>query len=430
MSVGANHVGQSSASRLQCLAQLADARELSSVLNDTANSCGNSEPILLGVVANGRRLANTSDGVVNDASRHRFPLGCIAKLATATLLARLAGDPSEWAHRALPGLMQAVRLKLNQLLSHTHGLDDSHIEQAPRDSGNRIDTEALISRLTSVRPLADPGQHYSYSNAGAWLAAAHLEYITRQTYGDLFRQYLVAPLGLVSISKGDALRICPAGGGPTRLSIADALRFVEANLEDTSAASPLRALLATTWPCPGWSYAEQGICQGWKDYGAGWYGHDSRTQTAMSAVRIRPDLRFGFVFAGTGRRAFTTFCRLFARILPEFSRLTAPAVRTANELEAIDFGAFEGDYCNAAGTLQIRRDSPNSLQFVTSSAGSSDSLAMEHALRLVAARQNVFFPASRPPPSLPFLQFLGMRIDGRYEYIWNGSCLRRRADQL
>src|SRR5690606_34922017 len=95
----------------------------------------------------------------------------------------------------------------------------------------RIRLDELLALLDGRR-LAPPGERYSYSNAGAWIASAVLEALEHRRFGEQLRDDLLASLGIqlrhlrLERSPGDGA-VCPAMGGSLSLSVVDMLTFLE-----------------------------------------------------------------------------------------------------------------------------------------------------------------------------------------------------------
>ena len=127
-------------------------------------------------VSDGSRsgAARVTDG---HASRDdwSFPAGCITKLFTATLLRQMSSQGIVRLNRPISEYLGDEtaharevysRIALKHLLEHTHGLDGSALDHAPRMPDGRIDTPRLTRQLVAAAPLFAPGTLYSYSNAG------------------------------------------------------------------------------------------------------------------------------------------------------------------------------------------------------------------------------------------------------------------------
>ena len=127
-----------------------------------------------------------------------FRLGSTTKMFTAATVVRLAeqgklnlNDP---IGNHIAGLApKLAALTANQLLSHTSGI----LDEAPMFGSH--DDDALkkeAASWTDTRFFAEPGQIYSYSNPGYWLAGLLAETIGGQPFADQVATTIFAPLGM------------------------------------------------------------------------------------------------------------------------------------------------------------------------------------------------------------------------------------------
>lgn len=146
--------------------------------------------------------------ISNDAI---FRIGSISKLFTGLLAASLEqeGELSldepvrRWpiADTYSNPWFESAPITTAQLLEHTAGFTDfSQPEWDYSDPGQRPLNETL--RLYPAARTAQwrPGQHYSYSNAGAGVAGHIMELATDEPYEALLRDRLLEPMGLASTS--------------------------------------------------------------------------------------------------------------------------------------------------------------------------------------------------------------------------------------
>jgi CubicO group peptidase (beta-lactamase class C family) len=129
-----------------------------------------------------------------------FRIASLTKMLTATaLLSQVANDQKkldEPIGAYVPGLSQTLsRLTAAQLLTHTAGI--AHNVQLPQSSDEGA-LAASIKSWTDAVLFTDPGQIFSYSNAGYCLAGFALESITKQRYADAMRSQLFQPLGMTA----------------------------------------------------------------------------------------------------------------------------------------------------------------------------------------------------------------------------------------
>jgi CubicO group peptidase (beta-lactamase class C family) len=143
----------------------------------------------------GVRSVETNDPVTR---RTLFRIGSVTKSITGLTAATLVHDGrldldapiGRYASGLAPDL---ARLTMRQLLSHTAGMVNLGAGTGSHDH------EALERRVrgwTSNEIFAPPGDVYSYSSPGYWLAGHVLAQITRGTYTEAARKAVLAPLGM------------------------------------------------------------------------------------------------------------------------------------------------------------------------------------------------------------------------------------------
>jgi CubicO group peptidase (beta-lactamase class C family) len=158
----------------------------------------------LAIVLDGKVVYSTAYGVANvetgEATRPEmlFRLGSTTKMFTAAAVVLLAEqgriDLNAAVGTYVPGLAPRIAaLTPHQLLSHQSGFFD----EAPMFGSH--DDDALKREATSwtdARFFADPGQIYSYSNPGYWLAGLLAEQVGGRPFADQVATTIFAPLGM------------------------------------------------------------------------------------------------------------------------------------------------------------------------------------------------------------------------------------------
>ncbi len=301
---------------------------------------------------------------VPGSPRPPIRMGCIAKLLTA-MLARRAFEtrriaPDEHVSDLLPAGAARCALRgitVRQLLEHTHGLDDSVLSAAPRDSRGRIDAEALARALRAAPPLAAPGALYSYGSAGACVVAASLERIGSRPYAAQVAE-MFESLGIGAV--GSANLVCPATGGDLAL---DATALLDVVVQATFAApdawpdDDCAGDCGFATPLPGWNPLERGVYLGWKYHGAGWLGHQSVWPGHSVLVRAHPRRRLALIVSGSEQPAAVVAARVFGAYLPELFELKIPARSSSTpELPVGTFGsaAWRVDIEKIGDELELR----------------------------------------------------------------------------
>ena len=127
-----------------------------------------------------------------------FRLGSTTKMFTAAALVLLAEKHGVNLNAPIGGYVKGLhpaiaRLTAHQLLSHTSGL----LDEAPMfGSDDEAALEKEVRSWTETRFFTEPGQIYSYSNPGYWLAGFLVEHLGGKRYADQLDVSLFKPLGM------------------------------------------------------------------------------------------------------------------------------------------------------------------------------------------------------------------------------------------
>jgi serine-type D-Ala-D-Ala carboxypeptidase/endopeptidase len=210
-----------------------------------------------------------------------FEIGSITKVFTATLLADMAREGlvalDDPVQRYLPeGVELPVRgrpITLADLATHTSGLPrlpKGLLWRAIREGSNpyaNFTVDQLNAAISRTRPRRPPGKKIRYSNYGAGLLGYVLALRAGMSYEELVRERITAPLGLTDTSiavpegkldrfaQGHSRRGRPtsnwdlpalAGAGALRSTVADILRFLEAQLGRAPEPEPLTQAIRET----------------------------------------------------------------------------------------------------------------------------------------------------------------------------------------
>jgi serine-type D-Ala-D-Ala carboxypeptidase/endopeptidase len=230
----------------------------------------------IGIVVGVRHRGETTvvgRGCVGDdrpqvpGERTIFEIGSITKAFTATLLAALAREGvlglDDPVQTHLPdGVVIPVRgrpITLADLASHTSGLPRSpkgFLRIALRERDNPYagyTVEQLHAAIPATKPRRPPGRKVRYSNYGMGLLGHVLELRSGRSYEQLVAERITAPLGMTDtgiavpeeklgrFARGHDRRGRPvsnwdlptlAGAGALRSTVADLLRFLDAQLGD------------------------------------------------------------------------------------------------------------------------------------------------------------------------------------------------------
>jgi len=151
---------------------------------------------------------------------HRFRLGSVSKVITATLAAELAARGivalDAPITNYMPDLPEQHRgTTLRQLLTHRGGIrhyaakDESPEAPGPIDRRHYLNNTAILAVFINDPLIAKPGERVSYSTFGYTLASIVLETAAKLPFLELVQRDIAAPLNLRSLSGDAPMSIVP-----------------------------------------------------------------------------------------------------------------------------------------------------------------------------------------------------------------------------
>jgi CubicO group peptidase (beta-lactamase class C family) len=390
---------------------LLDEERLAAALNEATQLTPGARACVV-LRSHGRTVAARIGGADEPA-----PIGCIAKLLTATLVraavqtGRLSFDADLGAVLgATAGALR--RITLRHLLEHTHGLDDSVLDE-PRRAGGFLDASEFLERAALLPRFAPTGACYSYGHLGAWLAALVLERVQARRFAELARVWLEESLGVpVTVP----MAACPALGGGIAL---DAVAL--ARLAAHAVAGPERwpsgeveGTYGAVTPLPGWNPLERGVFLGWKHSGRTWFGHQSAWPHASAYVRAQPATGLAIAVLARTHSAAVIAAKVFGRAFPELFALRPPPGSGVGG----DDSAWVGRYAQAG--LEVRIDRGAGGLLLGAYARRSDTPPI-HARLTAAGAVRLATPAN---DRVPFVELVAAGPE-RARWLWNGRGLLR-----
>ncbi len=201
-------------------ARAASARDLSDILEPV---CSKHELPALGALvmrkgkvtaigATGLRKRGSKEAVTTD---DRWHLGSCTKAMTATLIAVLVEKGELSWNLTLKDAFDGIEVHedicdvtLRQLLAHRGGLLANpmvkDLWQRLRDhEGSTRDARAMMAvEVLALRPAAEPGSRFLYSNTGYMLAGAIAERATGKSWETLIQEQVFDPLGMKTAGFG------------------------------------------------------------------------------------------------------------------------------------------------------------------------------------------------------------------------------------
>lgn len=151
---------------------------------------------------------------------HRFRLGSVSKVITATLTAMLATrgivDLDAAIVQYMPDLPQLHHATtLRQLLTHRGGIrhylpkDEARNDLGPIDLRQYPHTADVLAVFINDPLVAKPGERVSYSTFGYTLASLVIEAAAKVPFLDLVRREIAKPLGLESLGGDTQIALVP-----------------------------------------------------------------------------------------------------------------------------------------------------------------------------------------------------------------------------
>lgn len=379
-------------------------------------------------------------------------IGCLAKVFTATLISQLISQSTlnlnENIAELLPiddGKVRACfsGVTLRHLMNNTHGLDGPIPLTAPIATTGFIDIQMLCDILSSAPPLAEPGEVYNCTNAGAYLAAAIIECTCGRPFRDVLYHELLKPLSVATTESIANLAlglpaVCPATGGQLLLPVCGISEFINYHLGrvtvgEKSHQRALNCLLEESHPLPGWHPLESAAGLVWKQFHSGWYGHDGRWLGNSVVVRLHPRRGIAIIITGEIHRGDPTIrilANLFGDLFPELVTCEVPQLLTKEENRALELERYVGRYKSSSGCLAVTQEGDQLNICATHNPESNPPIRVpvtSHRLR--GAKQHVFWTDPPELHALPFVQFVSPLHDRGFEYIWNGRNVWRRVDR-
>jgi CubicO group peptidase (beta-lactamase class C family) len=398
--------------------------------------------VAVGVDAGGR-VVEAAAGVLSTATGVEatvdsvFQIGSVTKTLTATLVMGLVAEGlvelDAPVRRYLPGFREAT---VRQLLCHTAGFEGVVFT----DTGKGDDClERYVELLADVPQIFEPGEMFSYNNAGYCVLGRIVEVVRGRPFDQCMRDHLFTPLGMTHASSDPYEAILHRaavghlGGRPApvwamarsnapagsmlAMTPRDLLAFARAHLNDEG----LRAMREPQVALPeiGWGTA----------WGLGWelydlpdgpvFGHDGNTIGQSAVLRIDPgrDLSVA-VFTNGGDRK-----RLMKEILGRVIEL--PAEPVPDPATRPDAGRCAGVYVSSTSETTVSADDQGRLWLEQIPIGLAVEAGDEpYRTELLGWRGDSLLPAE---PGHGPVAFLGDDGEGRARYLHTGRADVRAA---
>ncbi|NUW46652.1 serine hydrolase domain-containing protein [Nonomuraea rhodomycinica] len=415
-------------------------------------------------------LLNTVTGVEATADS-LFQIGSITKVLTTTLAMQLVDEGAlhlDAPVRAyLPGFRladddAAGRITVRQLMCHVAGFEGDVFT----DTGKGDDClEKYVGLLRDVPQLFEPGELFSYNNAGFCVLGRIVEVVRGRPFDDCVRAHLFEPLGLTHAANDpyDAILHRTAVGHverepggpfePTRvwalarsnapagsmlaMRARDLLAFARMHLAgglgpDGRAVLSQESVLAMRQPQVAQPDLDQGT--GW---GLGWelfhrpdravFGHDGNTIGQSAFLRVVPERDVALVILTNGGCPKPVFRELAGRVLGELAGVEpGEAPRPDPAAPPLDAARYAGTYLSSTSRTTVSQDADGRLWLDRTPLGVTAGLgAAPYRTELVAWRGDSVLPAEPDGGVRAPLAFLGDDGQGRARYLHTGRADRR-----
>ena len=133
--------------------------------------------------------------------KETFQIGSITKTMTAIMIFKLIEknqlNLNDQLSKFHPGIPNAEKITISQLLSHTSGLGDYIMgKDTMKWLTEKVSEEQIMNHIIEQGSLFEPGTKTQYSNSGYYLLAKILEKISKKPYAENLKEYIVTPLQL------------------------------------------------------------------------------------------------------------------------------------------------------------------------------------------------------------------------------------------
>ncbi|MEU0571670.1 serine hydrolase domain-containing protein [Nonomuraea sp. NPDC005983] len=400
-----------------------------------------------------------------------FQIGSITKVLTATLAMQLVDerrlDLDTPVRAYLPGFViaderAAVRITVRQLLCHVSGFEGDIFT----DTGKGDDClEKYVDLLHEVPQLFEPGEMFSYNNAGFCVLGRIVEVVRGRPFDDCMRAHVFEPLGLTHAANDpyDAILHRTAVGHieqepdgplePTRvwalarsnapagsmlaMRARDLLAFARMHLAggrgpDGRAVLSQESVRAMRQPQVTQPDLDQGT--GW---GLGWelfhrpgraiFGHDGNTIGQSAFLRVVPERDVALVILTNGGSPKPVFRELAGRVLGELAGVEpGEAPRPDPAAPLLDAARYAGTYLSSTSRTTVSQDPEGRLWLDRVPLGvTADLDEAPYRTELVAWRGDSVLPAESERGVRAPLAFLGDDGQGRALYLHTGRADRR-----
>jgi D-alanyl-D-alanine carboxypeptidase len=164
------------------------------------------------------QINGTDRKPLNAASR--FRIGSITKMFTTVMILQLVEEGkvklTDTLDRFFPGIPNAAKITLEQVLGHRSGIPNVRRERDPQRNVNTIPItkDEILALIVKAAPDFDPGTRHQYSNSGYFVLGLLIEKLTGKSYAEVLEEKITSRIGLgdtytatgnIDVSKNEAL---------------------------------------------------------------------------------------------------------------------------------------------------------------------------------------------------------------------------------
>ncbi|MFF0864012.1 serine hydrolase domain-containing protein [Nonomuraea sp. NPDC003560] len=403
-----------------------------------------------------------------------FQIGSITKVLTATLAMQLADegllDLDAPVRDRLPAFRigderAARRITPRQLMCHVAGFEGDVFT----DTGKGDDcVERFLDVLHDVPQLFEPGEMFSYNNAGYCVLGRIIEVVRGKPFDACLRDHLLTPLGMthaacdpyeaivhrtavghVQRTPDGPYRPTPVwalarsnapAGSMLAMPPRDLLAFARMHLAGGTGPNGARVLSAA-------SVAEMrrpqvrlpDFAQG-TAWGLGWelfdrpggavFGHDGSTVGQAACLRVAPGRDVAVVVVANGGRTRPVFAEITGRVLGELGGVEVPAPPAPGPAPVPPANAarYAGTYTSSTCETEVTLDGAGRLWLRRTPVGiTADLDEVPYRTELAAWRDDVLIPLEPERGAHAPIAFLGDDGTGRALYLHDGRADRRTS---
>ncbi|GAA5099630.1 serine hydrolase domain-containing protein [Nocardia iowensis] len=430
---------------------------------------------VIGLYANGEYLERAA-GVLNTrtgvsvTTDSLFQIGSISKIWTATLAMQLveAGklDLDRPVRAYLPDFRladedAAARLTTRQLLCHTAGFEGDLYT----DTGCGDDCIARYVDLLGAAPqLFEPGEMFSYNNAGYCVIGRIIETLRGKPYLQCLRETLIQPLELTHTATDaeEAIlhraavghhqpgpedppqpteiwalprSLAPAGSALT-MSAHDLLTFARSHLGDNGGVlgtESIHAMRTEQVRIPPQTAHGGAWALGWEVFDVGGhtvYGHNGDSIGQAAFLRLLPERDIAVALLTNGGQGVTLHHELLGRALRELADIELPALPAPGTSDAGtgDASRYLGSYRNSIAEITIDQDDNGTIWAEQVPAGEYANSVPPQRFQLLPYQGDTLLTAQPVNGIHRMHNFLGKNGHGKARFLHVGRALPRRFD--